>query len=218
MRTTHSASPVSGRVSRVRTNTPVEPISYEEALARLAGEERGGGWLAYCERRGVFQWPVIEWADALAGALMPLGAKRPLEVGAGGGTLGRAIRERGLPFILTDPEGAADSEVMGDVERLNVEEALETHRPDLVLSCWLPFDLGAEKIIFADGGVRWYLAIVQTGPGFAGSEALWGDHGWNARRVEEADRWSVSRADYLTEVSHGDHIRHGASFLFSRKD
>ena len=196
----------------------MEPISYEEALARLAREEQGDGWLAYCEGRGVFQWPVTEWADALAGALIPLGAKRPLEVGAGCGSLGRALRERGLPFILTDPQGATGSEeALGDVERLSVEEALETHRPDLVLSCWLPFDLGAEKIIFSDGGVRWYLAIVQAGPGFAGSEALWRDHGWTARRMEEADRWSVSRADYLTEVDRGAHIRHGAAFLFSRE-
>lgn len=194
----------------------MESFSYEEALARLAKEERGGGWLAYCERRGVYQWPVAEWVDALAGTLLPLGAKRPLEVGAGGGALGRALRERGLPFILTDPAGAVDSEVMGDVERLSAADALEAHRPDLVLSCWLPFDLGAEKIIFAHPGVRWYLAVVQTGPGFAGSEALWTDHGWTSRRLEEADRWSVSRTDYLTEVDRGEHIRHGAAFLFTR--
>ena len=188
----------------------MEPISYEEALARLAGEERGDGWLAYCEQQGVYQWPVAEWAGALAGALLPLGAKRPLEVGAGDGALGRALREHGLPIVLTDPAGK------DDIERLGVADALEAHQPDLVLSCWLPFDLGAEKIIFARPGVRWYLAVVQTGPGFAGSEALWADHGWTSRRLVEADRWSVSRTDYLTGVDRGEHIRHGAAFLFER--
>lgn len=189
----------------------MEPVPYKEALARIAEEERRGGWLAYCESRGVYQWPTTEWVDALAGILLPLGARRPLEVGAGGGTLGRALRDRGLPFILTDPEGR------GDVDRLSVAEALEAHRPDLVLSCWLPFDLGAEKIIFARPGVRWYLAVVQTGPGFAGSEALWRDHGWASRRIEEADRWSVSRTDSLTDIGKGEHIRHGAAFLFTRQ-
>ena len=136
-------------------------IAYDEAIALLAQEERGEGWLSYCERRGIFQLPTAEWAGALAETLLPLGAERILEVGAGTGAMGRALAERGVAAHLTDPAG------QGDVERLGVREALGKHRPDLVLSCWLPYDLGAEKIIMADPGVRWYLALVQTGPGFA---------------------------------------------------
>ena len=85
-------SPAPGRASRVRAETPVESCSYEKTLVRLAEEERGGGWLAYCERRGVYQWPVAEWTGTLTEALLPLGAKRPLEIGAGGGALGQALR------------------------------------------------------------------------------------------------------------------------------
>ena len=185
-------------------------ITYAEAVARIAGEERGAGWLAHCEREGIFQLPTAEWADAIAGTIAPLGAERPLEVGAGSGVFGRALIERGVSIRLTDPAGA------GDVEPLGVAEALERHRPDLVLSCWLPIDLGAEKIIFAHPGVRWYLAVVQTGPRFTGSEALWADHGWRSRRIEAADRWSVSRSDFLSGVDRGEHVHHGAAFVFER--
>lgn len=185
-------------------------MSYDDALSRIARAEREEGWLAYCEERGIYQWPTVEWADALAAVLTPLGAETALEIGAGSGALGRALRERGVPVRLTDPNGA------GDVERLGAAEALAVHRPDLVMSCWLPYDLGAEALVFSAPSVRWYLAVVQTGPGFSGSEALWRDHGWGCRRLEEADRWSVSRTDYLTEVDRGEHVRHGASFLFSR--
>ncbi len=187
-------------------------IAYEEAIALLAEEERGEGWLPYCERRGIFQLPTAEWAGALAAKLVPLGAERILEVGAGGGALGRALIERGIAATLTDPAGS------GDVERLSVREALGKHRPDLVLSCWLPFDLGAEKIILADPGVRWYLALVQTGPGFAGPEGFLGDPAWSAERVGAADRWSVSRADFLDGVDRGAHVRRGAAFLLTRNE
>jgi hypothetical protein len=203
---------------------------YADALALLAGEEGGEGWLSYCKRRGIYQLPTAEWVDALAGAILPLGAERPVEVGAGSGELGRALIDRGIPFALTGlggthsaktdpaktgPEGG--SERLGGVERLGAREALERHRPDLVLSCWLPFDSGAEEMILADPGVRWYLAVVQTGPGFAGSEALWRNPAWRAVPIGEADRWSVSRSDYLSEVTAGEHARHGAAFLLTRQ-
>ena len=99
-----------------------------------------------------------------------------------------------------------------------VREALGKHRPDLVLSCWLPFDLGAEKIILADPGVRWYLAVVQTGPGFAGPEGFLGDPAWSAERIGAADRWSISRADFLDGVDSGAHVRRGAAFLLTRNE
>ncbi len=185
-------------------------MTYEEALARLAVEERGEGWLLHCEREGIFQLPTAEWADALARAISPLGAERPVEVGAGRGELGQALRGRGIPFILTDPQGA------GGVEALGVSTALSRHRPDLVLSCWLPHDSGAEGRILADPGVRWYLAVVQAGPGYAGGETLWRAGGWSHERLEAADRWSVSRADYLSGGDTGEHIRHGLAFLFTR--
>jgi len=187
-------------------------IAYADALALLAERERGEGWLAWCEREGVFQFPTAEWADALASRLRALGAERPVEIGAGGGALGRALRERGLPLRSTDPEGT------GEVERLGAAGALARHRPDLVLTCWLPFDSGAEARILADPGVRWYLAVVQAGPGYAGGEALWRAAGWAAEPLPGVDRWSVSRADFLSEVDRGEHVRRGRAFLFRRAE
>lgn len=188
----------------------MKPIPYRDALALLAEEERGPGWLVWCEREGVYQVPVLEWLDTLAEVARSLGAVRPLEVGAGDGATGRALRARGLPLILSDPAGT------GAVQRMDARDALVRHRPDLVFSCWLPFDSGVDAIILADPGVRWYLAVVQAGPGFAGSEALWRAKEWEWRRLEEVDRWSVSRMDYLSGTDQGDHVRHGASFLFTR--
>lgn len=187
-------------------------IGYEEALARLAREEAGEGWLPWCEAHGIYQLPTAEWAEALADAIRPLDPKRILEVGAGSGVLGQALMEQGISLHMTDPAGD------GDVERLGAAEALSRHRPDMVVSCWLPFDLGAEKIIMSDPGVRWHLAIVQEGPGFAGSEALWHNTDWRPRRIEAADRWSISRSDYLSEVVSGEHIRHGGAYLFEHRE
>ena len=220
MRTTPSPSTGTGRAFSFGASgagPPLALMTYEEALARLAEEERGEGWLLHCEREGIFQLPTAEWADALARAISPLGAERPVEVGAGRGELGQALRGRGIPLILTDPQGAgAGPGGAGGVEALGVSATLSRHRPDLVLSCWLPHDSGAEGRILADPGVRWYLAVVQAGPGYAGGEALWRAGGWSHERLEAADRWSVSRADYLSGGDTGEHIRHGLAFLFTR--
>jgi hypothetical protein len=110
-------------------------MTYEEALARLAVEERGEGWLLHCEREGIFQFPTAEWVDALAWTISSLGAERPVEVGAGRGALGRALRERGTPLILTDPQGAgAGPHGACGVEALDAPTALSRHQPDFVLS------------------------------------------------------------------------------------
>ncbi|MBT3352730.1 MAG: hypothetical protein HN400_15755, partial [Nitrospinaceae bacterium] len=139
-----------------------------------------------------------------------LAPRHVVEVGSGAGALGRALMAQGIPLRMTDPAGD------DDIEPLGAEEALSRYRPDMVVSCWLPFDLGAEKIILANPDVRWYLVILQEGPGFAGSEHLWRNSDWISQRIETADRWSVSRSDYLTEVVSGEHIRHGGAYLFER--
>ncbi|MEK6710133.1 MAG: hypothetical protein AABZ64_06110 [Nitrospinota bacterium] len=150
--------------------------------------------------------------EALAGALRGTGAERPLEVGSGGGALGRALREGGVPLRLTDPRGGEG------IEALDTAAALDRHRPDLVLACWLPFDAGEDARILAHPAVRWLLAIVQTGPSYAGSEGLWRAGGWEARPLGEVNRWSVSRADFLAGVDRGEHERRGAAFLLTRRD
>ena len=190
----------------------MKPVPYAEAIAKLAEEERGNGWLAFCERENLYQLPVVEWLDALREEILALAPEAPLEVGAGNGTIGKALQARGVNLKLTDPAG-------GDgTEALDTRNALIIHAPDFVFSCWLPYDSGAERQILEAMSLRWYLPVVQRGPGYAGSEALWDAPGWSVRELNELNRWSVSRADFLSEVDSGEHVRHGMAYLFTREE
>ena len=190
----------------------MNPLPYVEAIAKLAEEERGDGWLVYCERDNLYQLPVVEWLDALREEILELAPQTPLEIGAGDATIGKALQARGVNLKLTDPVGR------DGVVALDARDALLAHAPDFVFSCWLPFDSGAEKQILDTNSLRWYLAVVQQGPGYAGSEALWDSPGWSVQELSEVNRWSVSRADYLSEVDSGEHVRHGIAYLFTRED
>lgn len=177
----------------------------------LAEKERGDGWLVFCERKNLYQLPVVEWLDALAEEILALAPEAPLEVGAGDATIGKALKERGVNLKLTDPAGRDGTEALG------AQDALLAHAPDFVFSCWLPYDSGAERQILGASSIRWYLAVVQQGPGYAGSEALWDTPDWSVRELNEVNRWSVSRADFLSAVGAGEHVRHGMAYLFTRE-
>ncbi len=189
----------------------MKPLPYAEAVARLAEEERGDGWLVYCERENLYQLPVVEWLDALTKEISALAPETPLEVGAGDGMIGKALQAGGVNLKLTDPAGC------DGIETLDARDALSTHAPDFVFSCWLPFDSGAEQSILDTPSLRWYLAVVQQGPGYAGGEALRDAPGWGVRALSGVNRWSVSRADFLSDVDSGEHIRHGMAYLFTRE-
>lgn len=190
----------------------MNPLPYAEAIAILAEEERGDGWLVYCERENLYQLPVVEWLDALREEILALAPEAPLEVGAGNGTIGKALQARGLNLKLTDPAGRDGTEA------LDAREALNAHAPDFVFSSWVPYDSDAERQILEAMSLRWYLAVVQQGPGYTGSEALWDTPGWSVRELSEVNRWSVSRADFLSEVDSGEHVRHGMAYLFTREE
>ena len=190
----------------------MKPLPYAEAIAKLAEEERGEGWLVYCDRENLYQLPVVEWLDELREEISELAPKTPLEIGAGDATIGKALQARGVNLKLTDPVGR------DGVVALDARDALLAHAPDFVFSCWLPYDSGAEKQILDTKSLRWYLAVVQQGPGYAGSEVLWDTPGWSVRELSEMNRWSVSRADFLSEVDSGEHVRHGMAYLFTRED
>ena len=190
----------------------MNPLPYAEAIAMLAEEERGDGWLVYCERENLYQLPVVEWLNALAEEILALVPETLLEVGAGDGAIGKALKARGVNLKLTDPAGR------DGVETLDARDALNAHAPDFAFSCWLSYDSGAERQILEAKRLRWYLAVVQQGPGYAGSEALWEAHDWSVRELNEVNRWSVSRADFLSEVDSGEHVRHGMAYLFTREE
>ena len=190
----------------------MKPLPYAEAIARLAEEERRNGWLVFCERKNLYQLPITEWLDALIEEISALAPETPLEVGTGDAVIGKALQAGGVGLKLTDPAGR------DGVVALDARDALITHAPDFVFSCWLPFDSGAEQSILRAPSLRWYLAVVQQGPGYAGGEALWDAPGWGVRELSEVNRWSVSRADFLSDVDSGEHIRHGMAYLFTRED
>lgn len=187
------------------------PLPYAAAIGRLAAEELREGWLVFCEQQGVYQLPVIEWLDALAEEISGLAPRTPVEVGTGDAAIGRALRAGGVNLRLTDPAGGCG------VEPLDARGALAAYAPDFVFSCWLPFDSGAERLILRAPSLRWYLAVAQTGPGYAGGEALWSAPGWRARELGAVNRWSVSRADFLSGASSGEHVRRGMAYLFTRE-
>ena len=58
----------------------MKPLPYAEAIAKLAEEERGDGWLVYCERENLYQLPVVEWLNALGEEILALAPEAPLEV------------------------------------------------------------------------------------------------------------------------------------------
>lgn len=189
----------------------MNPLPYAEAVERLAEEERGDGWLAFCEEKNVYQLPVVEWLDALTEEISALAPEAPLEVGAGGGAIGKALRAGGVNLRLTDPRGGLG------VKALDAQGALAAYAPDFVFSCWLPFDSGAEEAILRAASPRWYLAVAQRTPDRSGAEALLGAPGWRGRELREANRWSVSRADFLSEVDAGEHVRRGMAYFLTRE-
>ncbi len=189
----------------------MNPLPYAEAMEMLAEEEQRKGWLLYCEGKNLYQLPVIEWLDALREEIVALAPQRPLEVGAGAAIIGKALQSHGVHLKLTDLAG------QDGVEALDARDALTVHTPDFVFSCWLPFDSGVDRLVFGEKNLRWYLTIVQQGPGYAGSESLWDAPGWRVRELSEVNRWSVSRADFLSEIDSGEHVRHGMAYLFTRE-
>lgn len=97
----------------------------------------------WCARNAVYSYPsleLVEWLRAL------IGDRSAIEVGAGNGHLGRLL---GIP--MTDsgmqlmPEIARHYESIGQVpttpppsvELLGAEEAVERHRPQVVIASWL---------------------------------------------------------------------------------
>ena len=81
----------------------MKPLPYAEAIARLAEEERGEGWLIFCERKNLYQLPVVEWLDALIEEISALAPETALEVGAGDAIIGKALQAGGVDLKLTDP-------------------------------------------------------------------------------------------------------------------
>ena len=193
-------------------NESIRLLPYKETITKLSLEEKSEGWIVWCEYNGVFQYPVVEWIDIIAETIRKTGSKKNLEIASGNGLIGKAINEVGIPVLLSDITNQKES------EKLDAENALMKYNPDLVFSCWVPFDSNIDSLILNYPTVSWYLTVVQTGPGFIGNESIWNSPGWNFEEIQSASKFSVSRSDFLTNIDHGEHIIHGKTFLFTKKN
>lgn len=186
-------------------------LSYKETIEKLALEERSEGWLAWCEDNQLYQYPVIEWIQIIRNVIKKTGSKKNLEIASGNGIIGNAIKETGVQIVLSDVINNKN------IENLDAKRALKKYNPDLVFTCWTPYDSDIDSLILKYPTVTWYLTVIQTGSGFAGNELIWNLPEWDFQEIQTASKFSVSRTDFLTNVDHGDHIIHGKTFLFTKK-
>lgn len=97
----------------------------------------------WCVKNGVYQLPttaLIQWLRR------EIGDRSAIEIGAGNGCIGRAL---GIPrtdsYVQTTPETQLLYQMIGqaitvpplDVEPLEASEAVEKHRPEVVIGCWV---------------------------------------------------------------------------------
>ena len=189
----------------------IQTLSYKETIDKLALEEKSEGWLSWCEENQLFQYPVTEWIEIISNIIKKTGSKKNLEIASGNGIIGNAIRDTGVPIVLSDLINNKS------IENLDATRALKKYNPDLVFTCWTPYDSDIDCLILNHPTVTWYLTVMQTGPGFVGNELIGNFPEWKVREIQTASKFSVSRTDFLTKVDHGEHIIHGKTFLFTRE-
>jgi len=183
---------------------------YEEWMALMEEAERGDGWLAWCEARGIFVAWNPQLVTALADVLRTCG-EPVLEVAAGDGALAHCLAQYGLAVRPTDqtPSGPA-------VERLSCEEALARYAPRVVLACFPPLDAGLEQRVTTHPSVRHFLYLGPLVNDRPGPEALWSAPGWERVALPEVDGFLISRLDYLADFTRRTHRRRAGVVLLSR--
>ena len=173
--------------------------------------ERGDGWLAWCEARGLY----VAWnpplVAAVAGVLRECGGP-VLEVGAGDGLLARRLAEQGVEVRPADPAPAAP-----EVKRLSCQQALARYAPRAVLTCFAPLDAGIEEQVMSHPAVHHYLYVGPLINDRPGPEGLWSEPGWERIPLPEVDRFLISRLDYLADFTRRTHRRRAAALLLVRR-
>jgi len=130
-----------------------------------------------------------------------------VEVGAGNGRLSHFLRER-LPecnIIATD-NGSWEIEPLYPVEQIDVAEALEKYKPEIVISCWMPYTHDWTPMFRASDGLIGYILIGETDGGCCGSDKTWGfceekpeyeEDGFERIDLIELSRLQICRTDYF---------------------
>ena len=193
---------------------PIEtPLpTFDVRLDEITRAERDDGWLSECERGGRFLVPTQEFVAALAGFLGQLDARPVLELCAGTGELGAALRASGVDLVATEPDPPPGAPVI----RASADEALPRYRPEVVLGCFVPIDSGVDRWVMHFPSVRHYVVLGARVGGLFGSAELWENPSWTAEPLEPVGRWMLTRHDVWLPGPTPSIVRHGEVWHFHR--
>jgi hypothetical protein len=182
-------------------------------------------WYKLREEQHMYELHNRDYIDALAKILIPY--KNILEVGAGDGRLSHFLRQR-LPEskIVAIDNGSWKIEPAFSVETMEIDEALEKYKPDLVISCWMPYSADWTPLFRQCNSVRGYVLIGETDGGCCGCESLWfgqteGEEpgyikdGFVRHNLDELRKLQICRTDYYYDLD--DDWRHSSTVLFLRE-
>ena len=179
-------------------------------------------WFMYQDETHIYEYLNSDYIDALAKILAPY--KRILEVGAGNGRLSHFLRQR-LPnaFIVATDNGSWGIEPVFPVEKMEYTEALEKHKPEIVISCWMPYADDWTPEFRGCDSVKGYVLIGETDGGCCGREDLWFGSdglepgyerdGFIRHDLDELRLLQVCRSDYNVL----DKWRHSSTVIFLRR-
>lgn len=193
-------------------------IQQNEEMGRAFGQ-----WYKMRQDLHIYECLNQQHVDALANFLKPY--KKILEVGAGNGRLSHFLRER-LPdaSIVAIDNGSWEIEPLFSVEKMEIDEALEKYQPEIVISCWMPYQADWTPMFRACSSVQGYILIGETDGGCCGTETLWfGEDGENPGYekdgftrydLDELSKWQLCRTDYHYDLD--SDWRHSSTVFFKR--
>ena len=173
-------------------------------------------------------------SDYLAQRAQEFGASKDkpvtiLEIGAGNGRLSHFLRQKieekvpGLVKIVATDSGKQGIKDDFDVEELDHKKALEKHKPDIVISSWMPYSVDFTKDIRdfeseADGEIKRVQEYILIGEkDSTGDEwETWGiDYEYKDKIPPyKKDKYEMEELDDLSkfQISRADHPDDGSYF------
>lgn len=171
-----------------------------------------GAWMGFCYYKGLYHIPTVEFVDELADEIRKLGPGPVVEVCAGNGKLSYHLSKRGVYTKATDDYSWKDIKRQGSlVENFSCIEALETYKPRIVITSWIPnygdyVNIGPEVLRFPT--VKHFINI-QDHKGKAldlrgTSKVL----GFEWRRLPNVEKYGVCVEDYPGVQPHTQVVLH----------
>ena len=205
-------------------------------------------WYYFCfdKENPVFEFFNEEYLNAFSdyfvGKIQEHGAskERPLiilEIGAGNGRLSHFLQQKleerapAQTKVVATDSGAWALKSDFPVEQLKHDEAMEKHKPDIVVFSWMPYQEDSSKDIRKFDSVQEYILIGETDGGCCGDEwETWGqswswgedDEGGEKIPPYEVDGFEREDLDDLSDLqicrtdSHGSYY-HSRTVSFKRK-